>query len=130
MQNIDRFKLERFNDDSTYLYLDDVKISGTFPGRMLEAQYEVCNRFLVILELDPEHLIFYLIEKSGVVIEQQIIGHWYFESLFENPIILDQDSLEFSFGTRGKLKVLNFPEYSMLSERDSYLQFEGVVVSA
>lgn len=129
MKNTNRLKLERINDNSIYLYLDNVKLPGTFSGRALEAQYEVYNWLLAILELDPEHLIFYLIDQSGVVIEQQIIGHWYFESLFENPKIIDQDFLEFTFGTCGKLKILQVPEYSMLSKRECYLKFEGVVIS-
>lgn len=129
MKITNRIKLEKINDDSVHLYLDNVQIAGTFLGHTLEAQYEVYNWLIVILELDPEHLIFYLVNEFGSVIDQQTIGHSYFEGLFENPKIIDPDSLEFTFGTRAKLKVLKAPEYSMLSKRNCYLQFEGVVIS-
>ncbi|MER2492755.1 hypothetical protein [Catenovulum sediminis] len=128
MKITNRIKLEEITDNFVYLYIDGIQIAGTFSGRTLEAQYEVYDWLLAILELDPEHIIFYLIDESGSIIDQQTIGHWNFESLFESPKVIDPQSLEFVFGTRGKLKVLKIPEYSMLSRRKCHLQFENVAI--
>lgn len=130
MKLSNRIKFERINDDNAALSLDGSPLNGEFIGRCIEAQYEVYGFLLVILEADLEHVVIYLFGRDGKTLDKQIIGHWYFDSIFEKPEIKAPDTLEFSFGTKGSVTVSKKPTRSSLFKAKRYLHCQGFTVEA
>jgi len=130
MKLSNRVTYDKIDDDTGFLLLDGTMLEREFIGRGIEVQYEVYDCLLVILEVDLEHLAIYLLDRNGKTLDEQHIGHWYFDALFENPEIRDTDTLAFDFGKKGSVTVSEKPTRSSLFGKKRYLHFHGFTVES
>jgi hypothetical protein len=100
MKLINRICIESTDADNLELSLDRKPLSELLPGRGVEAQFEVFEWILLVIEVNPEYIGIYLIDENGEIIDSEILGHWYFDSAFENPVVKGSDTLEFFFGSK------------------------------
>lgn len=130
MKEVENITCENINDDCLNLYLDGQLLDGKFAGKNIKAQYSVYNWYLLFLEADSNKLIIYLLNNNGEILDDQVVGHYHYDSLFRNPEILSPDTLEFTFGSRGTVKVTPEPTRLGAFTAKRYLHFEGVTIEA
>ncbi len=130
MKIITNITLEERDDGYINLCLDGSPIGEKFAGRKIEAQYQIDNYYLLFLEEDSNKLIVYLLDSSGAILDDQVVGHYHYDSLFEKPEILSPDTLEFTFGSRGTVKVTPEPTRLGAFTAKRYLHFDGITIEA
>ena len=126
----EKFSYKRIDDNTLSLIVNGKTIETVFIGRRIEAQYQVGEWYLIVLQADPTKIMIYLLDENFQVLDEQGVGHWYFDCIFEDPEIVQPDTLKFIFGTRGEIKVLEQPQKPGLFKKKRHLQCSGVGIEA
>ncbi len=107
-------------DGSTTLRFDDATVSGMAGSRVIEAQFAVRGRFLVVLSDDvpfEERLVFQLFDASPALVDTLEFGAPYTPGLFRVLNTTDTPSVVFTFegDVRYELRVHDEPRRRLTS---------------
>lgn len=128
ISSIDKFACRRNDDETLTLIVNSQAVSTRLIGRWIEAQYLFGDKYVLILGADQTKIIAYVLDADLQIIDEQVIGHWYFDSSFEGARIIQPDTIQITFGTTGTIKVSDWPVSNGLFEKKRYLTCSGLTI--
>jgi len=94
-------------------------------GRYFEAQYKFGKLYFVILTADETTLTLVLLNADGEIMDQEFIGHWYFDSYIKIHGSLTENFLEFQLCEKRTVCIERPSEKGNKNENVRYLKFDG-----
>ena len=128
ISEIDKFVCRRNDDETLTLIVNDEAVSERLIGRQIEAQYLIGDKYLLILQADQTKIVAYVMDTDIRIIDEQVIGHWYFDSLFEDVKIIQPNAVQFTFGTTGTIEVSEEPISKGIFGKKRYLICSGLPI--
>lgn len=128
ISSTDKFACRRNDDDTLALIVNGEAVGPRLIGRRIEAKYLIGDKYLLILHVDQTKIVAYVLNADLQIIDEQVIGHWYFDSSFENAKIIQPDTIQITFGTTGTIKVSDRPVSNGLFEKKRYLTCSGLPI--
>lgn len=128
ISSTNKFACRRNDDETLTLIVNNEAVSSRLIGRGIEAQYVIGDKYLLILQADQTKIIAYVLNADLQVIDEQVIGHWYFDSLFGDTKIIQPDTVQLTFGTTGTIKISDEPIRNGLFEKKRYLTCSGLPI--
>lgn len=128
ISSTNKFACRRNDNETLTLIVNNETVGSRLIGRGIEAQFVVGDKYLLILKVDQTKIIAYVLNSDLQVIDEQVIGHWYFDSLLEDAKIIQPDTVQLTFGATGTIKISDTPIKNGLFKKKRFLTCSGLPI--